>query len=236
MPHLIYDFELLTKSPEVGSILRQPLFIAPKFGVLEQNAYICDDQHTPLPMKRLLTYALSLLAACMVCSCEKADFGDGDDKKKETQTETPGDDGDGDESVEWLEDDIEHIGYDDENFDTGDTVSVTVFRNNVIKTQVWVVGYIVGAATGAGNNCRYEFGPTFSYDTAILLADDPEADDVGQVVAVSLTNSSEEVRGKLNLRDNPDNKGKRMAVFGIQKDYLDIVGIKSIDAYKFPLE
>lgn len=185
-------------------------------------------------MKRLLTYALSLLAACTVCSCEKADFGGGDDKEKETQTETPGDDGDGDESVEWLEDDIEHIGYDDENFDTGDTVSVTVFRNNVIKTQVWVVGYIVGAATGAGNNCRYEFGPTFSYDTAILLADDPAETSVDRMISVRLVQG--ERRELLNLADHPENRGERIAVFGLRETYLKMPGIQDIDAYKFPLD
>ena len=47
---------------------------------------------------------------------------------------------------------------------------------------------------------------------------------------------AESRRSKLNLKDHPENKGQRIAVFGFQDRYLGLFGIKTIDAYEFPTE
>lgn len=180
-------------------------------------------------MRKFFVFTLSLLAFCMFNSCEKAYIGDESDEKKEENIGN--DNGD-----EWYEEDVEHAGGDDGEFSLGDVVDVNTFKSCAIYTQVWVEGYIVGAATGANQKYRYEFGPDFSFDTAILMADSTEADDISEVISVCLTNCSKDLRAKVNLRDHPENKGKRIAVFGFQDKYLKITGIKKIDAYEFPLE
>lgn len=180
-------------------------------------------------MKKFFTFTLSLLAVFMLCSCEKAYIGSEPEKEEEEHVGNDDDD-------EWYEEDVEHAGEGDGEFNLGDVVDVNTFKSCAIYTQVWVEGYIVGAATGANQNYRYEFGPDFSFDTAILLADSTEADDISEVISVCLTNCSKDLRAKVNLRDHPENKGKRIAVFGFQDKYLKITGIKKIDAYKFPLE
>lgn len=115
----------------------------------------------------------------------------------------------------------------------GDVVDVSTFCNTAIYTQVWVDGYIVGAATGAGGKTRYEFEPPFSYDTAVLMADSPSADADTEIMSVCLTSCSKRIREELNLVSHPENSGKRLRVFGFQDTYLKIPGIKSIDGYDF---
>lgn len=178
-------------------------------------------------MKKFFTFIFIFLTGGMFLSCEKAYIGEEQEKENLEYT-------DNDDENEY-EQDIEHAGDDDE-FKLGDIVNVNTFKNCAIYTQVWVEGYIVGAATGANQKYRYEFCPDFSFDTAILLADNIEANSIDEVISVCLTNCSKELRTKLNLRDHPENKGKRIAVFGFQDRYLKITGIKKIDAYKFPLE
>ncbi len=177
-------------------------------------------------MKKLITTALSILMAFGFCSCEKAEYIGGGDK---------GEGSEGDDSG-WVDygqgDDDEDYDYGD--FPTGSTVDVTTFRHSAIYTQVWVKGYIVGAATGKNNKVKYEFGPEFTYDTAILLADNPDEDNIDNVISVCLKKGSR--RDLLNLKDNPGNKGKRVGVFGFQDIYLKIPGIKDIDALEFPAE
>ena len=175
-------------------------------------------------MKKLRVIMLVLIAAIALGSCERAYFEEG-----EEPAETVG----GDDNGGWYDDDTPGE-YGD--FALGDEVDVQTFKTNAIYTQVWVKGYIVGAATGANNRNRYEFGPEFTFDTAILLADTPDASDIDEVISVCLTGGSESRRSKLNLKDHPENKGQRIAVFGFQDRYLGLFGIKAIDAYEFPAE
>lgn len=176
------------------------------------------------PMKKLRVIILVLITALALGSCERAYF---------EEDEEPADVVVGDDNGGWYDDDTPG-GYGD--FAHGDEVDVHTFKTSAIYTQVWVKGYIVGAATGIYNRNRYEFGPEFTFDTAILLADTPEASDTSQVISVCLTGGSESRRSKLNLKDHPENKGQRIAVFGYQDRYLGLFGIKAIDAYEFPVE
>lgn len=169
-------------------------------------------------MKRLKIITLILSAAISLSSCEKVEL-----ENEKEQTTQPDDDSGG-----WIE---EVGGGEDDGFPTGSVVDVATFRSNDIGRQVWVKGYIVGAATGANNKIRYQFEPAFTYPTAILMADDPAETDFNNVIAIQL--HQQKYRAILNLKDNPGNKGRRIAIFGIQKTYLGIPGIKDIDALEF---
>ena len=62
----------------------------------------------------------------------------------------------------------------------------------------------------------------------------PDADSEDEVISVCLTTCSESRRDTLNLVRHPENKGKRVAVFGVQETYLKLPGIRHIDALEFP--
>lgn len=161
-------------------------------------------------------------------ACEKAEYLNDDDRTEQGN-------GDADNSDEDNTGTGEDNETDDSGIQLGDEVNVQTFCNTSINTQVWVKGYIVGAATGANNNIRYDLNAPFEYSTAILLADSPKITDDTDVMSVCLTSCSTKIRAKLNLKDNPGNIGKRIRVFGIQETYLKLFGIKHIDAYEFPL-
>lgn len=88
---------------------------------------------------------------------------------------------------------------------------------------IWVVGYIVGECR---QNIKYaNFGPEFNYNTAILLADDPNERDTSKMMSVQLTGSRQE---KYGLKSHPENQGsKLLAIKGDRKTYLGIWGMKS---------
>lgn len=181
-------------------------------------------------MKKLLVVIFPLLCMFAFVSCEKAEITENEDTGRITDA---GDEDDAVEDDDYRADDED---YDEGEFPLGSVVDVTTFKTHAIYTQVWVEGYIVGAATGAKNRIRYEFGPEFSFDTAILLSDNVDAASVDEAISVCLTSCSKNLRARLNLVDHPENKGMRIAVFGFQEKYLKIMGVKHIDAYKFPLE
>lgn len=176
-------------------------------------------------MKNLKLFMLLPVFLFVFGACDKP-YGDEGDENIELPEENNGaeDDDDAEDN-----DDAE-----DGGISLGDVVDVSTFLNTPIYAQVWVKGYIVGSATGANGKTRYDFEPPFSYDTAILLADTESADSETEVMSVCLTSCSKKIREKLNLADHPENKGKRLAVFGFQDVYLKIYGIKKIDAYEFP--
>lgn len=176
-------------------------------------------------MRNLKLFMLLPVFLFVFGACDKP-YGDEGDENIELPEENNGaeDDDDAEDN-----DDAE-----DGGISLGDVVDVNTFLNTPIYAQVWVKGYIVGSATGANGKTRYDFEPPFSYDTAILLADTESADSETEVMSVCLTSCSKKIREKLNLADHPENKGKRLAVFGFQDVYLKIYGIKKIDAYEFP--
>lgn len=176
-------------------------------------------------MKNLKLFMLLPVFLFVFGACDKP-YGDEGDENIELPEENNGAEDDDDAENN---DDAE-----DGGISLGDVVDVNTFLNTPIYAQVWVKGYIVGSATGANGKTRYDFEPPFSYDTAILLADTESADSETEVMSVCLTSCSKKIREKLNLADHPENKGKRLAVFGFQDVYLKIYGIKKIDAYEFP--
>lgn len=182
-------------------------------------------------MKRILLAILQLSVLFCTLSCEKTYLGEDREEPPEDVVEGEAGDGTGDNGG-WYG---EGSDVDDDVVYLGDTVDVGTFRSHVIYGQIWVKGYIVGAATGAYGKRRYEFGPDFNYDTAILIADDPGVVDEEETVPISLTTCSKAIRSKLNLVDNPGNKGVFIWVYGVQETYLGLPGIKHIDGLE-PLE
>ncbi|RRD02411.1 DUF6359 domain-containing protein [Prevotella sp. OH937_COT-195] len=123
-------------------------------------------------------------------------------------------------------------GNEDNNEDgDGDEIfTVAQFINYNMTGQRWVRGYIVGACTKSINNA--DFNPPFKNPQAILLADSPTEKSKGKVISIGLPSGSS-ARKALNLVDNPQNYGKRIAIFGERATYLGITGIKKPDGWKF---
>lgn len=164
-------------------------------------------------MKHIIFALFSLL----LFSCEKAFTEDAEpEEKTEPKEELPdvgeADDDDGKDSIDYSR--YVH--------------TVREFINSSRTGQIWVEGYIVGACTKSITNA--DFTPPFDNVPAILLADDKNETDISQVITIKLHNQT--IRGKLNLKDNPSNKGRRLRVFGVRQTYLSVIGIKTIDAYE----
>lgn len=179
-------------------------------------------------MKNLFFFAVVSVMSFILLSCDKTYYIYGDGKDDTEQTDNP--------------DNSQGSGGDDKGqtgggeFATGDYVDVKTFCNKSISVQIWVRGYIVGAATGANGSIRYEYEPPFSYDTALLLADTPSPSETDDIMSVCLTSGSKSLREKLNLAARPENKGQLIEVFGYRERYLDVPGIKHIDGYTFPVK
>lgn len=179
-------------------------------------------------MKNSLLIIIVIMFSLLFFSCEKSYYVD-DDTIDDTEQNDNTDSGHDEEA----DDEGQTDGGD---FATGDYVDVKTFCNNDISVQIWVRGYIVGAATGANNKIRYDYEPPFSYDTALLLSDTPQPADGDDVISVCLTSCSKSIREKLNLVDHPENKGELIEIFGYRESYLKLPGIKHIDGYNFPVK
>lgn len=107
---------------------------------------------------------------------------------------------------------------------TGDTLNCSRFINADFDCGVYVVGYIVGACTKNISNA--DFKAPFSDPQAILIADKKGERDTDKLVSIELK-SGGKFRTTFNLKDNPDNLGRRIIVFGYKTTYLKIDGIKS---------
>ena len=163
--------------------------------------------------------------------------GDGD-------SDNSGDDSDGDDTIVDPDDDSDKNteegdivdGNDpdkgDSEIGTGDVISVTDFINKSLSGGVWVEEYIVGSCTRNISNA--DFTAPFSGASALLLADDPEETNTDNVIAIELKSGSN-IRKAANLEDHPENKGKRLKVFGYRENYLGIIGIKNISSNMFEL-
>ena len=91
----------------------------------------------------------------------------------------------------------------------------------------YVKGYIIGAATsGKGGPKLIE-----SSGTNIMLAESMDETDVAKMIPVQLPQGA--VRDALNLKDNPENKGKLVAVMGDLTAYFSAPALKNVKEYKF---
>lgn len=92
------------------------------------------------------------------------------------------------------------------------------------ENGVYVKGYIIGAA---GNGASL----VESSGTNIMLAESMDETDVAKMIPVQLPKGA--VRDALNLKDNPENKGKLVAVNGDLTAYFSVPGLKNVKEYKF---
>lgn len=106
--------------------------------------------------------------------------------------------------------------------DNSKAYNVTEFINNSYSKAIWVVGYIVGDCTKSISNANFD--PPFSQPQALLLADDPNEKNIENVITIQLSTSR---RNTFALAQHPENKGKRLAVFGMQTEYLKRPGMKN---------
>lgn len=157
-----------------------------------------------------------LLLCCLLgafSACVKTGLEDFEDKKENPEEKT---------------DDA-----DDNTNDEGDgdyLYSVAQFMAlDITGMKVGVVGYIVGDCTKNIKNAEWE--KPFSYDTAILLADEPGETDYHKVISIQL--KAGEMRELFSLHRNPELFGKKAFFYGSRKKYLGIPGMKDdIEGYE----
>lgn len=92
-----------------------------------------------------------------------------------------------------------------------------------------IAGYIVGDVEGLRISSA-RFSPPFSSQSNILIADSPTETNVDRCMPVQLKSSTQE-RDELNLRDRPENLGRRIVVSGVVAYYFNVFGIKPLYSY-----
>lgn len=92
------------------------------------------------------------------------------------------------------------------------------------EANKWVEGYIVGVYNFDATDNQFTFDPsTFAeVKSNILLGD--VAGVPSEYIAVQLLTN--DIRGKLNLIDNPGNLGKKVKVYGSLEKYCGVAGMK----------
>ena len=93
----------------------------------------------------------------------------------------------------------------------------------------WVQGYIVGTVVNGtssvnGNGDVNWSGP-FDSATNVVIADDPDCHEITQCVFVNLP-SGKPLRTDVNLKDHPENLGKKLAVLGNLRSYFGQAGLR----------
>ncbi len=92
----------------------------------------------------------------------------------------------------------------------------------------WVEGYIVGAVAGGvesiTSSSDIEWTAPTTMANTLVIANDPDVKDISQCLVVALPSESS-FREVGNLRDNPDNLGKKIKVKGTFALYMDTYGI-----------
>lgn len=109
------------------------------------------------------------------------------------------------------------------------TVAETIV--NPGRTNVWVVGYIVGSFDNSVN--KFIPGADGAASTNVALADTPNETDVNKMIPVQLP-TLVQLRDELDLNKKPENIGKKVLMRGNIDTYFTVPGLKSVKEYKFP--
>lgn len=92
----------------------------------------------------------------------------------------------------------------------------------------WVEGYIVGAVAGGVESITastdIEWTAPTTMANTLVIANEPDVKDISQCLVVALPSESS-FREVGNLRDNPENLGKKIKVKGTFALYMDTYGI-----------
>ena len=155
-------------------------------------------------MKNLKSFAMLFVALFAMVACEQKNLGDlitgdGDSNGNDTvSTVTKGTF----ESPYSVSDAIKHQG----------------------ETNKWVEGHIVGVYNFDAQDNQFIFDPSgFAEVKSNILLGDKEGTPSKYIAVQLLTN---DIRGKLNLIDNPSNLGKKVKVYGSLEKYCGIEGLK----------
>ena len=93
----------------------------------------------------------------------------------------------------------------------------------------WVHGYIVGAVksglSSVTGNADINWSAPFDLATNVVIADDASCNEISQCIIVNLP-AGKPLRTQVNLMDNPDNLGKRLAVNGKLRKYFNQAGLR----------
>ena len=97
-----------------------------------------------------------------------------------------------------------------------------------------VEGYIVGVTTvsGSGGKATYSHTAPFTFTAAgtnLAIADSPTETNPSKILPVQLPSGS--VRTELNLKDHPENLGKKIQITGTLGAYFSVPGLQSAKGY-----
>ncbi|MCD8387667.1 MAG: DUF6359 domain-containing protein [Bacteroidales bacterium] len=108
-----------------------------------------------------------------------------------------------------------------------------VIELNNPGTEAWVLGYIVGTMNNSNstNLENTEFSANDAVATNLVLGPTADCTDYTKCVAVQLPSGA--VRNALNLKDNPENLGAKVKLYGSLEKYCGGIGIKSVSQYEF---
>lgn len=113
--------------------------------------------------------------------------------------------------------------------DMDNAYSVAEARDHAGAKDVWVLGYIVGVATGTG---KVSFGGPYTRETNIVLGGKSVTSDIRHCLAVEL--KSGDIRDDLNLCANPELEGRQVYIKGdLVSAYYGMPGLKNISEYQF---
>lgn len=108
--------------------------------------------------------------------------------------------------------------------------SVTQVLNGSATGTAWVSGYIVGWVDGMTLESGATFSASSTSQTNVLIAATQGETDVNKCIPVQLPSGT--VRTNVNLKDNPENFGKKLSVNASIEKYFGVTGLKSATDYK----
>lgn len=108
--------------------------------------------------------------------------------------------------------------------------SVTQVLNGSATGTAWVSGYIVGWVDGMTLESGATFSSSSTSQTNVLIAATQGETDVNKCIPVQLPSGT--VRTNVNLKDNPENFGKKLSVNASIEKYFGVTGLKSATDYK----
>ena len=98
-----------------------------------------------------------------------------------------------------------------------------------------VEGYIVGSTvSGSGGKATYSHTAPFTFTAAgtnLAIADSPTETNPSKILPVQLPSGS--VRTELNLKDHPENLGKKIQITGTLGAYFSVPGLQSAKGFTF---
>lgn len=187
----------------------------------------------------VLLYLAITIFLLTIAGCEKSDYYDDDTTKNNTEqvdntknnsggsTKNNGGGSSNDDNGDGYYDDNDDYGG-GESGTQSDTLTVEQFIYGDVNGGAFVKGYVIGDCT---KSFKYaEFEPPFTNPQALLLADNMNERDKGNIISVQLK-SGTKARAHMNLVDNPGWYGQQIVLFGYRTKYLGMVGIKDLGAY-----